>query len=56
MFTKRLNDEQIKIFNKETGLKATIVFISKNKKYYYATIIDNSTKLRISKELANLFI
>lgn len=53
MFTKILSDEEIRKFNEETGIKATKMLLHKNRKYYYVTIIDESIKLRISKELAN---
>lgn len=53
MFTKVLTDEQVKKFTDETGIKATSMLLHKNRKYYYVTIIDESIKLRISKELAN---
>lgn len=58
MFTKVLTDEQVKKFTDETGVKATKMLLHKNRKYFYITIIDESVKLRISKELANniLFI
>lgn len=56
MFTKILTQDQVKQFSELTGLKATKVFISKNKKYYYVTIVDELIKLRISKELASKFI
>ncbi len=56
MYTKILNSEQVKEFTNITDIKATKVLISKNKKYYYATIIDQSLKIRISKELANKFM
>ena len=56
MFTKILNDNEVNKFNEITGMKVMKVFISKNKKYYYATIVDKSLKVRISKELANKFI
>ncbi len=53
MFTKILSDEEIRKFTNETGIKATSVLLHKNRKYYYVTIIDESIKLRISKELAS---
>ena len=56
MFTKILNNNQVEEFGKLTGIKATTVFISKDKKYYYASIVDNSIKVRISKELASMFV
>lgn len=56
MFTKILNDNEVNKFNELTGMKATKLFISKNKKYYYATIVNQSVKIRISKKLANEFI
>ena len=36
MFTKILNDNEVNKFNELTGMKVMKVFISKNKKYYYA--------------------
>lgn len=56
MFMKILNQEEIKMFGELTGIDAKIIFISKNNKYYYVTIVDNNLKLRISKELASKFI
>ena len=56
MFTRVLTDEQVKRFTNETGIKATRLLLSKNKKYYYITIVDELIKLRISKELASKFI
>lgn len=56
MFTKILTKEQVKEFNKLRGLNATSVFISKNKKYYYATIVEHCIKTRIGKTLAIKFI
>lgn len=56
MFTRILNDEESKRFSDITGIKATKVFISKNNKYYYATIVDLLLKVRISSKLANEFI
>ena len=56
MYTKILNDEEVNKFTELTGVKATKVFISKNNKYYYATIVDESLKIRISEELASKFI
>ena len=53
MFTKILSDEEIRKFTNETGIKATSMLLHKNKKYYYITIIDESIKLRISKELVS---
>lgn len=53
-----LNENQIQKFNKIVGLNVDKVFINKNKKYYYATLltIDQEVKIRISNELANKFI
>lgn len=56
MFTKVLTDKQVKEFSDITGIKATKMLLHKNRKYYYVTIIDESVKLRISKELASKFI
>lgn len=56
MFTKVLSESQVKEFSDLTGIKATKMLLHKNRKYYYVTIIDESVKLRISKELANKFI
>lgn len=56
MYTKILSDEEVKKFTDITDIKAVKVLISKNKKYYYATIIDQSIKIKISKELASKFI
>lgn len=53
-----LNEEQIKQFNKLVELNVDKVFISKNKKYCYATLltVDQEVKIRISNELASKFI
>lgn len=53
-----LNEEQIKQFNKAVGLDVDKVFINKNKKYYYATLltIDQQTKIKISDKLASKFM
>jgi hypothetical protein len=56
MYTKILNDKEVKEFTNITDIKATKVLISKNKKYYYATIVDESLKIRISEELAKIFL
>ena len=56
MFTRVLTDDETQIFSKFTGIKSTRVFISKGKRYYYATIVNESIKVRISKELASVFI
>lgn len=56
MFTKILNDAEIQLFNDLTGINAVKVFISKNHKYYYATIVDKFKKIRIRKEIAKKFI
>lgn len=56
MFTKVLTDKQVKIFINETGINATRILLSKNRKYYYVTIVDQPIKLRISNELANLIL
>lgn len=56
MYTKILNNEEVKIFSEITDIKATRVLISKNNKYYYATIVDQLLKIRISEELASKFI
>lgn len=56
MFTRVLTDVEAKKFSELTGVKSTRVLISKGKKYYYATIVDKSLKVRISKELASNFI
>ncbi len=56
MFTRALSEEQIKLFTVKTGIKATKILLHKNRKYYYVTIIDESVKLRISRELANTLI
>lgn len=56
MFTRILTDSEVNRFNELTGVKASKVFISKNNKYYYATIVDESLKIRISEELASKFI
>lgn len=56
MFTKILTDSEVNLFTELTGVKATKVFISKNNKYYYATIVDLLLKVRICKELASKFI
>ena len=37
MFTKILNEDETKKFVELTSLKASKVFISKNKKYYYTS-------------------
>ncbi|MCI8346640.1 MAG: hypothetical protein HFJ12_01655 [Bacilli bacterium] len=53
-----LNENQIQEFNKIVGLNVDKIFISKNKKYYYAILltIDREIKIRISNELASKFI
>ena len=56
MKDKILNEKEIKLFGKLTGIKAAKIIISKTEKYYYATIIDNELKVRIRKELALKFI
>lgn len=58
MKTVILNDDQLEEFNSLTGIKASKIFISKGKNYYYATILEvaKEVKLRISKDLANKFI
>ncbi len=56
MFTKILNDNEVIKFKELTGLNVKKVFISKNRKYYYATIVDLSLKIRVSEELANIFM
>lgn len=56
MFTRILTDSEVNRFNELTGVKASKVFISKNKRYYYATIVDLLLKVRICKELASKFI
>mgnify|MGYP000007629852 FL=1 len=56
MFTKILNEDETKKFVELTSLKASKVFISKNKKYYYAIIFNHNIKIRISRELASKFI
>ena len=56
MFTKILNDNEVIKFKELTGLNVKKVFISKNKKYYYATIVDLLLKIRISKNLASKFM
>ncbi len=56
MLTKILNEEEVKSFSKLTGIKARKIFISKNKRYYYATIVDLLLKVRISKEIASKFV
>lgn len=56
MFTRILTDSEVNLFTELTGIKATKIFISKNNKYYYATIVDQLLKIRISKELAKVFI
>lgn len=56
MYTKILNEKEVKEFTNITDIKASKVFISKNNKYYYATIVDQLLKIRISEELASKFI
>ena len=56
MFTRVLTDVEVKKFSELTGIKSTKVLISKGKRYYYATIVNQSVKIRISKDLANEFI
>lgn len=56
MYTKILNNEEVKKFSEITDIKATRVLISKNNKYYYATIVDQLLKIRISEELAKIFL
>lgn len=56
MFTRILTDSEAIKFSELIGLKATKIFISKNNKYYYATIVDESLKIRISEDLVKLFI
>lgn len=56
MYTKILNEKEVKEFTNITDIKASKVFISKNNKYYYATIVDESLKIRISEELAKIFL
>ena len=56
MFIRVLTDIEVKKFSELTGVKSTRVLISKGKKYYYATIVDESIKVRISKDLANVFV
>ena len=45
MFTKILNEDETKKFVELTSLKASKVFISKNKKYYYAIIFNQNIKM-----------
>lgn len=56
MFTRILTDDEARKFSELTGIRSTRVLISKGKRYYYATIVNQSVKIRISKELANKFI
>ncbi len=56
MFTRILNDDEVKLFNDLTGMNTKRVFISKNHKYYYATIVDTLAKIRISKAIAIKFM
>lgn len=56
MFMKILNQEERKIFGELTGIDANKIFINKNNRYYYVTIVDYDLKLRISKELASKFV
>lgn len=56
MFTKILTDNEAQKFSELTGIRSTKVLISKGKRYYYATIVNQSVKIRISKELASIFI
>ena len=56
MFTRILTDDESQKFSKLMGIKSTKVLISKGKRYYYATIVNQSVKIRISKELASTFI
>lgn len=55
MFTKILNDEERKIFNKIHEIKSEIVFIKKVGNRYYAKIND-SNYFRLSKNVAKLFL
>lgn len=56
MCTRILNDAEVQLFNDLTGINAAKVFISKNRKYYYVTIVDYLFRIRISEELARKFI
>lgn len=55
MFTKILNDEERKMFNKIYEIKSEIVFIKKVNNRYYAKIND-SKYFRLNKVTAKLFI
>lgn len=56
MFTKILDDKQVEEFNNIYKLDFQKILITKNKKYYYATVVDVLTKFRISEEVAKRFV
>lgn len=55
MFTKILNDEERRMFNKIHEIKSEIVFIKKVGSRYYARIND-SKYFRLKSDIAKLFI
>ena len=52
MTAKLLNEEEVKFFTKETGIRAKKILLLKENKSYYIIIMDNVALVKIPNKLA----
>ncbi len=51
-----LKDERAERFYEVTGIKGKRIIVYKNRRYYYAIVIDKSFCVRLDEEMASEFI
>ena len=56
MEAKILNEEEMRKFTEETGIRAKYVIIYKYKKNYYVAVTNDIVNIHINEELANKFL